>query len=239
MWARASCWGLIGFFIMYKKMHGRLGSSSQGAVCSRCCSGLCTAACSAFEHAWTACTAPWALPKAGGSAAADSINTILILSVAAGVFIIVAAILTGVASEMRRGKAVKAVFSVNGLAGLVFYLSLIALLLSVVGIPLPFVGSVPFLDCVPGGAVCDDVFCRAHCAAFRGQQARRSPAKSFSTAFRNVRRHAELCLQHHELFACGRLCAGPCGHDDGGVHPGRNDRRPAVCAGLWWWATCL
>ena len=40
----------------------------------------------------------------------DSINTILILSVAAGVFIIVAAILTGVASEMRRGKAVKDVY---------------------------------------------------------------------------------------------------------------------------------
>ena len=60
-------------------------------------------------------------------------------------FIIVAAILTGIASEVRRGRAVKAILSVNGLAGLVFYLSLIALLLSVVGIHLPFVGSVPFL----------------------------------------------------------------------------------------------
>lgn len=138
--------GLIGFFIMYKKMHMEIGLILTRCSVFSVLFGFVYGSVFGFEHALDG------LYRAMGFSEKpvevlqpDSINTILILSVAAGVFIIVAAILTGIASEVRRGRAVKAVLSVNGLAGLVFYLSLIALLLSVVGIQLPFVGSVPFL----------------------------------------------------------------------------------------------
>ena len=138
--------GLIGFFIMYKKMHMEIGLILTRCSVFSVLFGFVYGSVFGFEHALDG------LYRAMGFSEKpvevlqpDSINTILILSVAAGVFIIVAAILTGIASEVRRGRAVKAVLSVNGLAGLVFYLSLISLLLSVVGIQLPFVGSVPFL----------------------------------------------------------------------------------------------
>lgn len=135
--------GLIGYFIMYKKMHMDIG-----LILARCSAfsvifGFAYGSVFGFEH--------WLDPvfKAMGFAEKpievlhpDSINTILILSIAAGVFIITAAILTGILSNFKRGIYAKTVFSVNGLAGLVLYLSIIGILLkSVLGTNLPFVGS--------------------------------------------------------------------------------------------------
>ena len=46
---------------------------------------------------------------------------------------------------MRKHIIAKTIFSVNGVSGLVFYVSLIALLLPMLGMELTFVGSVPYL----------------------------------------------------------------------------------------------
>lgn len=77
--------------------------------------------------------------------APEGINNILIASVVAGVLIIVSAIVTGIISNLRKHIIAKTIFSVNGVSGLVFYVSLIALLLPMLGMELPFVGSVPYL----------------------------------------------------------------------------------------------
>ena len=69
----------------------------------------------------------------------------LLAAVVAGVLIIVSAIVTGIISNLRKHIIAKTIFSVNGVSGLVFYVSLIALLLPMLGMELPFVGSVPYL----------------------------------------------------------------------------------------------
>ena len=77
--------------------------------------------------------------------APEGISNILIASVVAGVLIIVSAIVTGIISNLRKHIIAKTIFSVNGVSGLVFYVSLIALLLPMLGMELTFVGSVPYL----------------------------------------------------------------------------------------------
>lgn len=138
--------GLVGFFMMYKKMHMDIG-----LVLARCSVfsvffGFVYGSVFGFEH--------WLDPmyRALGFAGKplevmhpDSINTILLASVAAGVFIITAAIVTGIISNFRRGIHAKTIFSVNGLAGLVFYLSIVLLLVKLLlGFPIPFIGTPVF-----------------------------------------------------------------------------------------------
>ncbi|MEG0167519.1 MAG: V-type ATPase 116kDa subunit family protein, partial [Ruthenibacterium sp.] len=70
----------------------------------------------------------------------NNISGILITSIGAGVFIITAAICTGILCNFRRHVYAKTIFSVNGLAGLVFYVSIIlSLLPMLLGRKIPFV----------------------------------------------------------------------------------------------------
>ncbi|MEG0616026.1 MAG: V-type ATPase 116kDa subunit family protein [Oscillospiraceae bacterium] len=55
----------------------------------------------------------------------ESINLILISSVVLGAFIVLCAIIFGVVSKFKRGKIGEAIFSPNGISGLVFYVSIL------------------------------------------------------------------------------------------------------------------
>ena len=70
----------------------------------------------------------------------NSIIVLLVSSVIAGIFLIAAAMITGILSCIRRGLWPEAIFSVNGAAGLVFYFSLLATLVELaLGYDIPFV----------------------------------------------------------------------------------------------------
>lgn len=138
--------GLIGYFFMYRKKQMHLG-----LVLARCSIfsvlfGVIYGSVFGFEH--------WLDPmfhalgfeeKPIEVLHPDSINMILITSIIAGVFIIVCAIGAGIASNIKRGVVAKSIFSVNGAAGLVFYLALVGLLLPMLGIKLAFIGSAPYI----------------------------------------------------------------------------------------------
>ena len=102
--------------------------------------------------------------------APEGINNILIASVVAGVLIIVSAIVTGIISNLRKHIIAKTIFSVNGVSGLVFYVSLIALLLPMLGMELRGQRAVSYP--VHRGAVLPDVLCRAAERAVRRRKAR-------------------------------------------------------------------
>ena len=137
--------GLIAYFIMYKKMHMQLGQVVARCSIFSVLFGFVYGSVFGFEHALDPmyralgfAEKPLEVMEPG------SINAILISSIAAGVFIIAAAIVTGIISNLRRGIVAKTLLSVNGVSGLVFYLALILLLLPMLGVQLPFVGSVPY-----------------------------------------------------------------------------------------------
>ncbi len=138
--------GLIGYFIMYKKMHMQLG-----LVITRCSLfsvlfGFVYGSVFGFEHALDPMFhAMGFAEKPLEVLHPDSINMILITSIITGIFIIVCAIAAGVVSNLKRGIVAKSFFSVNGVAGLVFYIALVCLLLPMLGVDLPFIGSVPYI----------------------------------------------------------------------------------------------
>ena len=134
--------GLVGYFVMYKKLHMQLGLILTRCSVFSVLFGFVYGSVFGFEHALDG------LYRALGFAGkpvevmeTNTINGILITSVAAGVCIIVCAMAAGILSDVRRGEKVKAVVSVNGVAGLVFYLSIIGLLLPMLGFSLPFIGT--------------------------------------------------------------------------------------------------
>lgn len=85
--------------------------------------------------------------------APDSILLILISSVGIGAIVVTSAIILGVISKIKRGKIGDAIFSPNGLAGLVFYLSIIATALNLLvfhawemnGLYITFLLVIPFI----------------------------------------------------------------------------------------------
>jgi V/A-type H+-transporting ATPase subunit I len=158
--------GLIGYFIMYKKMHMPIGQ-----VLSRCSVfcvlfGFVYGSVFGYEdvlnplyYAIGFTEKPLELLEPTG------IVTVLVASVIGGVFLIVAAMVTGVLSCMRRGQPLRGIVSVNGVAGQVFYLSLLSLLVKyALDVDLPFVGTtlfyalclaVPFVCMYFAGPICE------------------------------------------------------------------------------------
>ena len=138
--------GLVGYFIMYKKLHMAIGR-----VLTRC-SVFCTLfgfvygsvfgfehALDGFYHALGFAQKPLEVLEP------TAITELLVSSVAAGVFLILCAMTAGILSHLKRGQPLKAVFSVNGVAGAVFYFSVVLLVVKLVtGLPIPFVGTAPF-----------------------------------------------------------------------------------------------
>ena len=138
--------GLVGYFIMYKKF--KLGI---GLVLTRCSVfstlfGFLYGSVFGFEHVLDPMFhALGFAEKPIEALTPEGIITLLLSSVAAGAFLIIVAMATGVYSCVRRGEKARALFSANGVAGIVFYFSLLMLLLKfAAGVALPFVGTVPF-----------------------------------------------------------------------------------------------
>ncbi|MEG1446900.1 MAG: V-type ATPase 116kDa subunit family protein [Ruthenibacterium sp.] len=134
--------GLIGYFIMYKKL-----KLDIGLVLTRCSAfsvlfGFLYGSFFGFEHALDGF---WRMlgfaQKPLEVLSPESTNFILLASIGAGIFIIAAAIVTGILSNFIRGIYAKTIFSVNGLAGLVFYVSIILSLL-----PMLLGRAIPFVD---------------------------------------------------------------------------------------------
>lgn len=139
--------GIVGYFILYKKMNLAIGRILTR--CSIFCVffGFIYGSVFGFEHVLDS----FFHETLGISflpvfvMEPNNINKILILSIVAGVFIIVSAIITGILSNFRRGVYAKTFFSVNGIAGLIFYLSIIlAIAAPVLGWHVPFIDTVPF-----------------------------------------------------------------------------------------------
>ncbi|MEG2054018.1 MAG: V-type ATPase 116kDa subunit family protein, partial [Oscillospiraceae bacterium] len=139
--------GIIGFFIMYKKMHMDIG-----LILARCSVfsvffGFMYGSVFGFENALDP------LYKALGMngkpievMSTEATNFILIASIVFGIVIIAIALLTGAFSKIRRGKIPEAIFNVNGFAGFVFYVAVVALAGNMLlGLNLPFVGSTAFI----------------------------------------------------------------------------------------------
>ncbi len=135
--------GLVGYFIMYKKF--KLGI---GLVLTRCSVfstlfGFIYGSVFGFEHVLDPMFHALGFEEKPIEALTpDGIITLLLASVAAGALLIIVAMCTGVYSCVRRGETARAVFSANGVAGIVFYFSLLMLLLKfAAGMAIPFVGT--------------------------------------------------------------------------------------------------
>lgn len=138
--------GLIAYFVMWKKMHMELGRVVARCSVFSVIFGFLYGSVFGYEHVLDPMFhALGFAEKPLEVLAPEGINNILIASVVAGVLIIVSAIVTGIISNLRKHIIAKTIFSVNGVSGLVFYVSLIALLLPMLGMELTFVGSVPYL----------------------------------------------------------------------------------------------
>ena len=138
--------GLIAYFVMWKKMHMELGRVVARCSVFSVIFGFLYGSVFGYEHVLDPMFhALGFAEKPLEVLAPEGISNILIASVVAGVLIIVSAIVTGIISNLRKHIIAKTIFSVNGVSGLVFYVSLIALLLPMLGMELTFVGSVPYL----------------------------------------------------------------------------------------------
>ncbi|MEG1872513.1 MAG: V-type ATPase 116kDa subunit family protein, partial [Ruthenibacterium sp.] len=178
--------GLVGYFVMYKMMHLDIG-----LVLSRCSIfsvlfGFIYGSVFGFEHlldgVYHGALGISFLPIAVMEP--NNISGILITSIGAGVFIITAAICTGILCNFRRHVYAKTIFSVNGLAGLVFYLSLIALLLKMaLGIDLPFVGSTAFTVVCLVVPFLSIYFAEPICAKLSGEKLEESVGEILTNGF--------------------------------------------------------
>ncbi len=138
--------GIIGYFIMYKKLKMQLG-----VIITRCSVfsvffGFIYGSVFGFEEALDPLY--HALGMSGKPLhvmSNEATNLILIASIAFGICIIAIALIMGIVSKVKRKQVADAIFSVNGLAGLVFYISVILLVVKMAfGLNIPFVASVPF-----------------------------------------------------------------------------------------------
>ncbi|MBP8855515.1 MAG: hypothetical protein KBG54_03305 [Oscillospiraceae bacterium] len=83
-----------------------------------------------------------------------SITLILISSVVMGAFVVTCAIIMGIASKIRRGKMGETFFSPNGIAGLVFYLSVLAAALDMLVFHIGFVTAPYIIICLVIPFIC-------------------------------------------------------------------------------------
>ncbi len=139
--------GIIGYFVMYKKL-----KMDVGLILARCSVfsiffGFIFGSLFGFEHIMEVFFHDvlhfYLLPIV--PLAPANINGILIGTIAAGIFIISAAMATGIYGKIKARDIVGAVFNANGVAGLLCYVSIIAVVAQMgLGVELVFVGSIAF-----------------------------------------------------------------------------------------------
>ena len=122
--------GLFGYFYMYKKKHMPIGPILARVSIFSCLFGLLFSSVFGYEHLLDPLWHAVGLSEKPFEVMANaSINLILMASVAIGVLIISVAILTNIISKLRKRQFGAAVTDPNGIAGLVFYLSVVMLAL--------------------------------------------------------------------------------------------------------------
>lgn len=121
--------GLFGYFFMYKKRGLAIGHILARAAIFCCIFGFLFGSVFGLEHLmdplWHAmglAEKPFEVMGTG------SINTILLLSIAVGVLIVSISIITSIASKLKRHQRGQAITNANGVAGLIFYLAVVFLL---------------------------------------------------------------------------------------------------------------
>lgn len=119
--------GLVGYFLMYKMKHMAIGRILARASIFCCLFGFLFGSVFGLEHLMDPLWHGMGLHEKPFEVM-DSINTILLASIAIGVFVVALAIATGIFSKLRRHKPGEALASPNGLAGLIFYLALVLML---------------------------------------------------------------------------------------------------------------
>lgn len=121
--------GLVGYFFMYKKKNLAIGRILARAAIFCCLFGFLFGSVFGMEHLMDPLWHAMGLhEKPFEVMGAASINIILMVSVAIGVFVVSLAIITSIVSKLKRHKPGEAIASPNGVAGLVFYLALVFLL---------------------------------------------------------------------------------------------------------------
>lgn len=135
---------LITYFIMWRKMKMKIG-----LIISRCSIfsvlfGFVYGSLFGFEEAMNPLYTAIGL-KSKPIEVMESTNLILISSIAIGVLIIGAAMLTGIISKFKRKKTGDAIFSVNGISGFVFYFAIVLAAVKIfLNLNIPFVATVPY-----------------------------------------------------------------------------------------------
>lgn len=119
--------GLVGYFLMYKMKHMAIGRILARASIFCCLFGFLFGSVFGLEHLMDPLWHSLGLHEKPFEVM-DSINTILLASIAIGVFVVALAIAMGIFSKLRRHKLGEALASPNGLAGLIFYLALVLML---------------------------------------------------------------------------------------------------------------
>ncbi len=159
--------GLFGYFVMYKRMHNGIG-----LVLTRCSVfsvifGFVFGSLFGFEHIMEVfyhdILGISFLPIIPMHP--DNLTNILISAVAAGVFVICTSITLSIITLIRSKQTVKAIVSVNGLSGLLMYISIMAIVVEIaLGVDLPFIGTtlyyilflaVPFILVFFSHAICE------------------------------------------------------------------------------------
>lgn len=148
--------GIVGYFIMYKKKGMAIGRILTRAAIFSCIFGVLFGSVFGLEHllnpVWAALGVSWLPFNVMG---ASSINMILAASVSIGVFVVSLSIITNIFVRIRKKQWGSAFVGPNGVAGLLFYLSVVLLVADkmFLNLGLSFVGSTPYIICfivIPG-----------------------------------------------------------------------------------------
>lgn len=138
--------GLFGYFYMYKRKQMPIGAILARAGFFSAIFGFLFGSVFGYENwldgVWSALGFE---QKPIEVLSPDGIAIILLSSIAIGVAVISFAIILGIISKLRRGLVGQAITSPNGLAGLVFYLAIIALLADKVALKIGFSSNIFYI----------------------------------------------------------------------------------------------
>lgn len=139
--------GLFGYFYMYKRRGLAIGHILARASIFCCLFGFLFGSVFGLEtaldpvfHAMGFASKPFEVMH--------EINTLLLVSVGVGVLVVALAIVAGIISKFQRRNPGEAIVSPNGIAGLVFYLALVALLVDSMMLKTGIAGGALYIVCL-------------------------------------------------------------------------------------------
>lgn len=124
--------GLVGYFIMYKRKKMPIGAILARAGFFSVLFGFLFGSVFGYEHWLDPLWHAFGLEeKPFEVLAATNTTTILLASVAIGIVVVCLAIVTSIVSKLKRGLVGQALTGSNGVAGLIFYLALVGLVVDI------------------------------------------------------------------------------------------------------------